>query len=67
MKHEDITDLSDLATYIKEHKSTIAVRAQVDGKWGNFVLSDLPADQAIDEALRFIEDRRIPIKLMSDK
>lgn len=53
----------ELCAYIAEHAERIAVRAQVNGRWGSFFLTELPAAEALAYALRFVAEGRIPIRL----
>lgn len=63
MNIEQVKTLEALASYIKEYKSGIYVREQVNGKWGSYSLTELPADKAIDHALSFIERGFIPTRI----
>lgn len=56
--------LEDLCDYISKYKTKIFIREQVNGKWGSFALSELSADKAIDHALRFIKEGRVPTRLL---
>lgn len=62
MNPEELT-LEQLPGYIADNASRIYVRAQspTTGKWGTYALTDLDAEDAIREAMRFIEQRRIPV------
>jgi hypothetical protein len=50
-----------LMDLIERNSDKIAVRAQVDGRFGNFFLSELPGDQAIIEAFRLVRRGTAPI------
>lgn len=63
MDFSEIKTVEDLADYISLYKASIYVRVQVDSEWGSFPLNELPADLAIDHALRFIKEGRIPVRL----
>ena len=66
MKASQVATRGDLAVYITQHKNTIYVREQVNGKWGSYALTELPADLALDHALKFIEEGRIPVCLKEE-
>lgn len=53
--------LSDFCEYILRHAAAIYVRAQLDGKWGNARLSEVPAKQALEHAFRWIVEGRFPV------
>jgi hypothetical protein len=50
-----------LMDLIERNSDKIAVRAQVDGRFGNFFLSELPGNQAIAEAFRLVRRGTAPI------
>jgi hypothetical protein len=52
--------LPELCDYIVKHASRIAVREQIDGKFGAHYLTDLPPLLAITHALRFVREGRVP-------
>lgn len=62
MESDDLPrTLEELCQWIEDHAETIAVREQVDGKWGAHYLSTLPARRAIHHALQFVRQGRTPI------
>lgn len=46
---------------IAEQAPRICVREQVDGKWGSYTLTEMPAELAIMHVLRFISEGRMPV------
>lgn len=58
--------LEEFCDYIVEHASRIYVREQIDGKWGSFALTELPADKALSHALGFIKRDFIPHRLKKE-
>ena len=67
MKLAAVKTIENLCDYISLYKRTIFIREKVDGKWGGYSLSELPTDLAIDHALRFIKEGRIPIRIREVK
>lgn len=63
MGDEATLDLDDFLTLIEENVTRIKVRTQVDGKWCDAVLEELPATLAIKYVCRFIREKRIPFVL----
>lgn len=63
MKYEDIKTVEDLCDYISLYKRSIFVREEINGKWDNYSLAELPADKAIDHALEFVKGNRIPHRI----
>jgi len=63
MKYEDVKTVEDLCDYISLYKRSIFIREQIDGKWGGYSLAELPSGKAIDHALRFIKEGRIPVRV----
>lgn len=59
-------DLESLCDYIVEHAGSIAVREQIDGKWGVYFLTELSPVLAIKHALRFVKEGRIPIRMKEE-
>ncbi len=56
--------IDELCDYIVENANRIYVRENVKGKWGSYALTELPAELAIQHALRFIKERRVPVVLI---
>ena len=56
--------MEELCDYILLYKGDIYVREQVDGKWGAFALSELPASKALGHALRFVKEGRVPTRIL---
>lgn len=54
----------DLAGYIERHADTIGVRVEIDGKWQDRYLSELPARLAISEAFRLLFRGCIPVRVI---
>lgn len=52
--------LPELANYIVRNFDRIAVREQIDGKWGSYYLSELSLEKAADHVQRFLESTMIP-------
>jgi ssDNA-specific exonuclease RecJ len=50
-----VRTLSELLDYVERHADAIYVRHQVNGKWGNYRLSDLPARDALHWAFEWIK------------
>ena len=55
--------LPELLDYIEEHDGNIYVRADVDGRFGNYSLSELPASEAIHYVCEFIRRGRIAFRV----
>jgi len=53
--------LDELCDYIVENADKIAVREQVDGKWGSYWLTELPVKLALKHAMLFVKEGRIPV------
>ena len=61
--------LDDLIDYIARYKEHIYVREQleIDGKWRSYALTELPANLAIDHALSFIKEGRVPVRMLQEE
>jgi len=59
-KLKSMTDLGALCDYIERNADRIYVREQVDGKWGSYALTSLPAPLAVSHALRLVRESRTP-------
>lgn len=55
--------IKDLADYIVEYADVIVVRVEIEGKGQSKFLAELPATDAIREAMKFIKESRIPVRL----
>jgi len=64
---DDIDSAEQLANYISLYKSHIYVREWVNGKWGSYSLTELPAHLAVDHALSFIQRGIIPYRMVTDE
>jgi hypothetical protein len=53
--------LEELCDYIARNADRIYVRAQVSGKWDAYALNALPAQDAIEHALRFVKRGQVPV------
>lgn len=62
-----IKTIEELCDYIAEYAGYIFVREQIDGKWGSYSLTELPPAHAIEHALRFIKEGRVPVRLKTDE
>jgi len=56
--------IEELCDYILKYADCIAVRENVDGKWGSYWLTELPTKLALKHALSFIKERRIPYMVL---
>lgn len=59
--------LEELCDYIVEHSSHIFVRLKVGMSWHNRSLDELPAQEAIRHALRFVKEGRIPVRILTEE
>ena len=58
---KDVWTINRLCDYIVENADRIAVRTQIDGKWGSYFLTELPIKEALHQAMRFIKESRVPV------
>ena len=56
--------LEELCDYIVHYATDIYIRAEVNGKWGSYALTEMPVHQAIAHALDFIKRQQVPIILV---
>ena len=63
---KDPETLEELCDYIAHYADSIFIREQIDGKWGSFSLAEVSGSKAIEHALRFIKERTIPIRVLSE-
>ena len=56
----EATELFALVDFIEAHAGSIFVREQVNGRWGSYALSELPAPLALHHAFRFIREKHVP-------
>ena len=61
MLRSDVVTRDDLGRYIEENADIIYVRENIDGRWGNFSLKELPIDLALKHKQRFLDEGRIPV------
>lgn len=54
------TQIANLCDHIATNAGSIAVREQIDGKWGSHFLTELPVELAIKHVLRFVKEERVP-------
>lgn len=64
---EEIMTLEEVCDYIAQYASTIYVAETVAGINDAYALTELPADLAIKNVLRFIKEGRIPHRVLSDE
>lgn len=64
---EEINNLEDLCDYITKYSNLIYVRVCFEGKWQSKALAELSGKQAIEEALKFIKQGRIPTRMVLKK
>ncbi len=50
-------ELGEVINKIENNADEIYVREEINGKWGSYSLTELPAKLAIKHALRFIKRR----------
>lgn len=65
MKAEDIKTLADLLCWIRLYGDAIYVRENVNGEWTH-ALDSLPPDKWAKHVARFVEDGRIPHRVLPD-
>lgn len=56
-------DLMQLCDYIIRWADDIYVREQIEGKWGSYSLTEIPAKLALKHALTWIKEGRIPYRI----
>jgi len=56
--------LLDLCDYIIRYASSIPVRVMINGRPGDYFLSELPAEEAIKQALTFVKNGEIPHRVL---
>lgn len=59
--------MEELCDYIIQYAPDIFVRSQRKGQWGSYSLIDLPPQEAIRQALYFIKQRRVPIRVKKEE
>ena len=55
--------IDELCEYIVEYADEIYVREEIDGKWGTYLLAELPGQLAVKHALRFVVNGQVPCRL----
>ena len=63
MDDNKVETLEDLCNYVAKSSKTIYVREQVNGVWCSVALGDLPGYLAIQHAMDFVLDGRIPVRI----
>ncbi len=58
--------LEALCDYIVKYADVIYVREQIDGKWGSYSLTEIPAKLALKWAMTFIKEGRIPYRIIEE-
>lgn len=66
-KLDEPQSIEELCDYIVRYASTIAVREEVEGRWGSHFLTELPAQKAIERALEFVRSGRVPTRMLTQK
>jgi len=66
MKIEDVWTIERLCDYIVENYDKIAVRVELNGKWQSLFLSELPVKLALEQAMRFIKELKVPYIMKGD-
>jgi len=61
------TSLDELCDYIIKYADDIYVREQIDGKWGAYVLSEMPTKLALKWAMTFIKEGRVPHRVIREE
>jgi hypothetical protein len=67
MKDTDVKDAADMVTYMRIHATRIFVREKVNGKWDAYSLAELPDRLRSEHELRFLEEARVPVRLLTDE
>lgn len=65
MRAEDIQDLPDLLTWMRRYADGIFIRSNHEGRWKNYSLSQLPDRLRSEHEARFIEEGRVPCRVLS--
>jgi hypothetical protein len=63
---EPPTGLTKWLRYVKLYERDIFVRAQVDGKWTNVALADLPPEEWADNVARWLYEGRLPVRMLEE-
>lgn len=66
MNDEKIQSLEELCDYIVKYCEDIYVREQINGKWGSYSLAELPVKSALSNAMTFIKEGRIPLRVTKE-
>lgn len=66
MNYDDVKSIPDLCRYITMYASGIFVRVKLDGKYQSLALTELPAAMAIEHALRFVAEGRVPVRIVDE-
>lgn len=64
---EEVETLEDLLDYIETYAAQIFVRVEINGRWRNRSLAQLPGPDAIARAFRFIREHRVPVRLLTEE
>ena len=64
MKASDIETVDDLRAYIEMYRKQIYIREYIDGKWGSYNLDEIPKELADAHIKRFLDEGRIPVRLI---
>lgn len=56
---QDVQDLLNLLNYIEQNAYAIHVRTYLDGRPGNYALSEIPARMALRWTIRFIRGHHL--------
>jgi hypothetical protein len=60
--------VEEACDYIVRYAADIYVRERgPDGQWGSFALTELPADKAVEHALRFIREGQVPHRIVREE
>ena len=58
--------VQELMQFLQLHANEIHVREEINGKWGNYTLAELPGNKAMMHMAQFIEEGRRPLILKAE-
>jgi hypothetical protein len=59
--------VNELCDYIEEHAESIYVREKIGDAWASFSLAEMDGKSAIRHAMKFIKERRTPVRVLPPK
>ena len=59
--------INELCDYIEENASSIYVREKVGDTWASFSLAEMDGKSAIRHAMRFVKERKTPVRVLPPK